>query len=148
MKRIKLIWLTAYSISIMVFAWSVWSWLNAVYYHPVTPEQASLNEFDFRIKGSSYPLSRYQGLLEGGLFFEKPPAPPEVKVQFQSGLVVYGVVKGKSGRAIVELEGDQAQETWIVKPGSVVGGETIVAIGADYVEVKNESGTGKVFIRK
>jgi hypothetical protein len=48
----------------------------------------------------------------------------------------------------VELEGDQAQETWIVKPGSVVGGETIVAIGADYVEVKNESGTGKVFIRK
>ena len=148
MKRAKLIWITAYSISVLVFAWSVWAWLNAVYYQPTTPEPASLNKFDFRIKTPSYPLSRYQGLLEGGLFFEKPPAPPEVKMAFQSKLVVYGLVKGKNSRAIVGLKGDQTQETWIVKPGSVVDGETIVAIGANYIEVRNESGTGKVFLRE
>lgn len=148
MKRTKLIWLLVYSISIIVFGWSVCVWLNTVYYHPATPEQASLNKFDFRIKATGYPLSRYQDLLEGGLFFEKPPAAPAAKIEFKSRLVVYGLVKGKDSRAIVGLEGDQGQETWIVRPGSVVGDETITAIGANYIEARNGSGTGKVFIKK
>jgi hypothetical protein len=89
-------------------------------------------------------------LLEGGLFFEKPPVEsvPVIKSEFRSRLVVIGLVKGKGGRAIVGLEGDPGQETWIVRPGSKVEDETIVGIGENYIEASNESGTGKVFLRK
>ncbi|MGE5607557.1 MAG: hypothetical protein ACM3YE_17930, partial [Bacteroidota bacterium] len=119
-------------------------------YQPSAPEPAQLNKFNFRKKTPALKLSRYQELLAGGLFFERPPAPPTPQAperEFYSELVVYGIVKGKESRAIVGLNEEPVQ-TWIVRPGSVVDGETIVTIGANYIEVRNESGTGKVFLRE
>ena len=150
MKRSQLVWSVIFAIDAIILGWAIFDLIGAVNYHPSAPQAAHLNQFNYRKRIPALKLSRYQELLAGGLFFERPPAPPPPQVperQFYSGLVVYGIVKGKEGRAIVGL-GEDPAKTWIVKPGSVVAGETIVAIGANYIEVKNESGTGKVFIKK
>ena len=150
MKRMQLIWLVVYSISVLVFGWAVYTRLEASYYQPTTPKPAPLNKFDFEIKTQDWELSRYQGLLEGGLFFEKIPTAVQEVVEniFHTRLRVYGIVKGGESRAVVGLEGDPSEETWIVKPGSTVEGETIITIGANYIEVRNESGAGKVFLKE
>lgn len=151
MKQSRLIWIITYSITTIIFGWAVFTWIGAVNYDPVTPERAPLNKFDFQVKATGSQLSRYQGLVEGGLFFEKPLAAPMAQIlrsEFQSRLVVYGLVKGKDSRAIVGLEGDPNQETWIVRPSSKVEEETIVGIGEDFIEVRNGSGVGKVFFKK
>jgi hypothetical protein len=150
MKHTRLIWIVIYTITAFIFGWALYTRIEAANYQPVTPDPASLNEFDFQTRHKEPQLSRYQALLEGGLFFEKPPVEsvPVIKSEFRSRLVVIGLVKGKGGRAIVGLEGDPGQETWIVRPGSKVEDETIVGIGENYIEASNESGTGKVFLRK
>lgn len=150
MKRSQLIWSVIFAIDAIILGWAVFDLIGAVNYHPSAPQAAQLNQFNYRKQTPALKLSRYQELLAGGLFFERPQAPPTPQIserEFYSELVVYGIVKGKEGRAIVGL-GEDPAKTWIVKPGSVVAGETIVAIGANYIEVRNESGTGKVFLRE
>ncbi len=150
MKRSQLIWSVIFAINAIILGWAVFNLLGAVNYHPTAPEPAQLNKFDYRAKTAVPKLSRYQELLAGGLFFERPSAPPTPQaplMKFHSELVVYGIVKGEESRAIVGL-GEDSTKTWIVKPGLVVDGETIMAIGANYIEVRNESGTGKVFLRE
>ncbi len=149
MKQARLIWIAIYSITAIVFGWAAYTWIEAINYQPETPEPNPLNKYNFQAKPAGLELSRYQELLAGGLFFARPPASPALpvpQVQFHSELIVYGIVKGDISRAVVGRNGDQ--ETWIVKSGSVVGEETIAAIGANYVEVQNGSGTGKVFLRE
>ena len=150
MKRSHLIWSGVFVICAIVFGWGVYNLIGSFRYRPSAPETAPLNKFNFRRKTPALKLSRYQELLAGGLFFERPQAPPTPQAperEFYSELAVYGIVKGKESRAIVGL-GEDPTKTWIVKPGSVVNGETIVTIGANYIEVRNESGTGKVFLRE
>ena len=150
MKRSQLIWSVIFSINAIILGWAGFNLIGAVNYHPSPPKPAKLNKFDYRQKGPGLKLSRYQELLAGGLFFERPPAPPTPQapqVVFESRLVVYGIVKGQDGRAIVGV-GEDPTKTWIVKPGSSVDGEKIVAIGAKYIEVRNESGIGKVWLRE
>ncbi|NLW46396.1 MAG: hypothetical protein GXY86_03520 [Firmicutes bacterium] len=150
MKHTHQIWMIIYTIITFIFGWALYTRIEAANYQPVTPVPASLNEFNFQPRLKEPQLSRYQALLEGGLFFEKSPmvAVPGIKNEFQSRLLVIGLVKGKGSRAIVGLEGDPSQESWIVKPGSEVENETIVGIGDNYIEVSNQSGTGKVFFRE
>ncbi len=150
MKQTRLLWIVIYSITALIFGWALFNRIRAANYQPATPASAPLNKFDFQAPAKEYQLSRYEALLAGGLFFEKisMATVPVIQSEFHSRLVVYGLVKGKGGRAIVGLEGDSSQETWIVRPGSVVENETIVGIGNDYIEVRNGSGTGKVFLRK
>lgn len=150
MKRSHLIWSGIFAISAIIFGWGVYNLIGALRYQPSVPEPAQLNEFNFQKITPALKLSRYQELLAGGLFFERPQAPPTPQGperEFYSDLAVYGIVKGKESRAIVGL-GEDPTKTWIVKPGSVVNGETIVTIGVNYIEVRNESGTGKVFLRE
>lgn len=150
MKQTRLLWIIIYVIIGLIFGWALLIRIKAANYQPVTPSAAPLNEFDFQPRINQPQLSRYQALLEGGLFFEKPPeiSIPVIKNEFRSRLVVIGLVKGKGGRAIVGLEGDSSQETWIVRPGSKVENETILSVGDNYIEVSNESGMGKVFLLK
>lgn len=151
MKQSRLIWIITYTIAAVILGWAVFSWIEAANYHPAAPERALSHKYNYQTKATGLALSRYQDLLEGGLFFEKPPAPPvpeTPKSVFHSELIVFGIVKGKDSRAIVGSQDESIQETWIVRPGSVVGAETVVAIGANYIEVRNWSGTGKVFLRE
>jgi hypothetical protein len=150
MKQTRLIWILIHTIAALIFGWGLYTRIGAVNYQPVTPDPAALNEFKFQTGLKEPQLSKYQALLEGGLFFEKPAVTlfPQIKNEFQSRLIVIGLVKGKGGRAIVGIEGYPSQETWIVRAGSKVEDETVLAIGDNYIEVSNQSGTGKVFLRK
>lgn len=150
MKKAQMIWIGVYGITALIFSWAIYARIVAANYQPVIPTPAPLNKFDFQTSPKEYQLSRYQALLEGGLFFGKSQtvALPLIKSEFHSRLVVIGLVKGKDGRAIVGLEGDLNQETWIVRPGSMVEDETIMAIGSNYIDIRNGSGTGKVFLRE
>jgi len=150
MKRSHLIWGVTFTIGAIIFGWGVYNLIGALRYQPSAPEPAQMNKFNFRKKTPALKLSRYQQLLAGGLFFERPQAPPTPQallMEFHSELVVYGIVKGKESRAIVGL-GDDPTKTWIVRPGSAVNGESIVTIGANYLEVRNKTGTGKVWLRE
>lgn len=141
-------WLFIYVVSFGILIWGISAWTEAYRYTPKIPEKVPLNLVSFKITAREFPLTRYQELIDGGLFFEKIVVPvAEVKHEFKSRLVIYGLVKGKDCRAIVGVEGNPA-ETWIVKPGIAVQGEKIITVGADYLVVKNESGEGKVFFRK
>ncbi len=151
MKQPRAIWIVTYSITALFLGWAVFSWFEAINYHPSTPKKAKLHQYDYQTKVTGAPLSRFQELLEGEPFFEKPQAPiiPQApRSEFHTELIVFGIVKGAESRAIVGLQDESIQDTWIVRPGSVVARETIVAIGANYIEVQNESGIGKVFLRE
>ena len=65
--------------------------------------------------------------------------------QFKSNLVLWGVIKGIETRAVVSVTANP-QQTWVVKVGEAVEGETIIAIGDNYITVRNQSGEGGVML--
>lgn len=142
------IWLVTYTIAFAILMWGFIVWEGASRYTPVRPDPAPLNAFNYSQPVKRFPIGRYQALMDGRLFFEKVPVPvDEAKVVFSSRLVVVGLIKGEGGRAIVGLQ-EKPDETWVVKPGMTIQGEKIIRVGADYILVKNESGEGKVYLRK
>lgn len=126
--------------AIIILGWGGFQWWQALAYQPVTPVQAPLNHFTFSIEEPNPDPARYQRLFSGELFFGTVVQPLR---EFYSSLKLLGLINGANPRAVVAVAGSDGQ-TWIVKPGTVAGGEQIIAIGADYILVKNESGEGMV----
>jgi len=76
MKQFRPIWIIIYTITALILGWSIFFLIGAVNYQPAAPKKGVLHQYDFETEATGLVLSRYQELLEGGLFFEKPPAPP------------------------------------------------------------------------
>lgn len=134
-------WVIGLIAATVVFGWGGFQWWQAVAYLPVTPVQAPLNYFSSASPEPPVDLARYQRLFTGELFFGTVAQP---LLDFYSSLKVLGLIKGVNPRAVVSI-GD-SEQTWIVKPGSVVEGEQIITIGEDYILVKNENGEGMVLL--
>jgi hypothetical protein len=142
------------TVAIAFFSWGLLELNKAALYQPKLPARTPLNHYLFDRKEIVFPQARYQALLSGELFFGKlpppPPLPPQPKVEFKSQLIVIGVTKGnnaKDGYAVVGLKSSGDQETWIVNVGSVVGGERVLSIQDGFIQVRNQTGVGKVMLR-
>jgi hypothetical protein len=157
MERLNKFYFGILIISIMFAVWGLARWLQAQAFAPETPVPDAAGRYTFRHPQRQLPLSRYAPLQKGELFFgpqlELPSSgePVKVKVEFSSKLLLYGVTKGitsDADRAIVGLTGDVDKQTWLVKVGSVVDGETVVKLEEKGIWVKNGSGKGKVELKK
>jgi hypothetical protein len=146
-----------YIFLVVAFGFLVWGLLElnkAALYQPKYPERIPPNRYSLERKEAVFPLTRYQTLLSGELFFGKlpppPPPPAQPHVEFKTQLIVIGVTKGSNaqdGYAVVGLRSSGDRETWIVNAGSVIGGERVLSIGDGYLQVRNQTGTGKVRLR-
>jgi hypothetical protein len=150
-ERLKLIFYLFLTIAIAFLSWGLLELNKAALYQPQLPERAALKQYSFDRKELVFPLTRYENLLSGALFFgELPAPPPPPEVEFKSQLIVIGVTKGantQDGYAVVGLQKTGDRETWIVNAGSVLAGERILSIHDGYIQVRNQTGTGKVKLR-
>lgn len=125
-------------------------WLQAHYYQPRLPQQDFPRRFAYRESGTRFSGARYQALQNGALFFGKPAATAAPSagspVIFQSRLVLWGITGGQESRAVVGSDPQSNQQTEILKVGDEYAGETVVAIGPDYIVVRNQSGKGRVYL--
>ena len=140
MNQFKKYWIYAVLLAIIVFGWGLGSWLMARLYQPEEPVQAPLQSYKFSPKENSFPLSRYESLMDGHLFFGG--AIVSSQVEFSSKLVLWGVVKDET--AVVGLDPTSNQDTKVVRVGGYYAGEQIIAIGSNYVVVRNATGEGRV----
>jgi hypothetical protein len=129
-------------------------WLRAKAYTPPIPLQVVANRYSFEKPKPAFPLSRYTGLQTGELFFGPTPEPESaagpVRPVFSSQLLLYGVSQGaKAGdsRALVGMTGEPANQTFLVKIGSVVNAETVLKIEKQSIWVRNATGEGRVGLR-
>lgn len=137
-------WIAGYIVASVIFGAGLFQWIQADAYIPAMPEPGTASHYAFLNPVTVRPLARYKRLADGELFFEKLPEPVIVKVNsFHSNLKIFGIIHGQNPRAVVGLDGNDSQ-TWVAKPGMVIGGEKIVKIGRDFIMVQNESGEGKV----
>jgi hypothetical protein len=148
MRKKEYLWWVGYVCAALIFGYGVLMWGRAACYTPADPEAVPGKRYRFASVVFNQPLTRYSRLLHGDLFFEATsPATAargaSPRRDFQSDIKVYGMIRGGDPRAVVGIDGEA--QTWIVRPGSVVHGERIVAIAAKYVVVENDSGAGKVF---
>jgi hypothetical protein len=150
-ERINQLFYLFLTIAIGFLAWGLLELNKAGFYRPKLPISTAVNHYSFDRQELVFPLSRYQSLLSGDLFFgELPPPPPPPQVEFKTQLIVIGVTQGantQDGYAVVGLKKTGDRETWIVNPGQIVGGEQIVSIHNGYIMVKNQTGVGKVPLR-
>jgi hypothetical protein len=139
------------AIAIGFFFWGMLELNKAALYKPELPINTAANHYSFDRRETVFPLSRYQHLLSGDLFFGKlPPPPPPPQVEFRTQLIVIGVTKGantQDGYAVVGVKSSGDKETWIVNAGQMIGGERILSIHDGYIMVKNRTGVGKVRLR-
>ena len=136
-------WIAAFAVAGLILGWGCFSWLTAYLYQPVSPPLAPLQQYSYIKPEIAFPLVRYQPLLNGSMFFG--PVPVET-VQFNSRLVLLGLIKGTSNRALVGLAPEAGQQTQIVKLGDTFEGERIVTIGFDHITVRNATGEGQIFL--
>jgi hypothetical protein len=129
--------------SLLVFAGGLSAWLMARNYQPEVPVQAPLRHYNAPKKDPAPPLSRYQSLFGGSLFFGE-----NLKQGggFQSRLVLWGLIH--NAWAVVGDDPNSHQNTRIVKAGDSVAGEKIIAVGAGYIIVRNQTGEGKIAMRE
>lgn len=133
----------SYSVSIVFFIVGFTIWLFAYLYKPVDPIEIPSSPVKISPVPSTYPLSRYQSLMSGRLFFGGVDPSTEIPVvQFRSRLLLWGVIK--NGHAVVGLDPNDHTNNRVVTVGDTVEGETITAIGDGYIMVKNQTGQGKV----
>lgn len=127
-------------VALLVLIWGLTTWISACHYIPNPPKAAPKNKFTSLKPGLTYPLNKYQSLLTGKLFFGT--ASTTMKAAFRSRLVLWGLAH--RSEAIVGTDPLSNQITWMVKVGDTVEGEKIVAIGNDYIVVRNQTGEGRV----
>jgi hypothetical protein len=145
----KKYWLIIYGSSLAIFLTGLIIWLTARLYQPVTPSEAPVRHIDVGKIPPVYPLDRYRSLMGGRLFFGgndpsfNSNGGPKVP-QFGSRMVLWGVIKG--GRAVIGFDPNSNLETKLVKVGDVIEGEKIVAIGDKYIEIKNQTGQGRIWL--
>jgi hypothetical protein len=144
-----MIWIKKYMVlafagSLAVFLGGLSTWLIAHAYQPDLPIQEPLRHFSTSKPVIGYPVTRYQSLFGGSLFFGEDVKQP-LSV-FQSKLVLWGLIH--NGYAVVGDDPGSNQNTWIVKAGDTVAGEKIVSVGVRYIIVQNQSGEGKVEMRE
>lgn len=140
MIQFKKYWIYFVIIVIVIFGWGFSSWLLARLYQPEEPVHVPLQSYKYPPREDSFPLSRYEPLMNGRLFFGGNIVSSETG--FSSKLVLWGVIKNEI--AVVGLDPSSNQDTVIVKVGEYVAGEQIVGIGGNYIVVKNATGQGRV----
>lgn len=134
-------------VSLMVFGYGFFLWVQALCYQPRTPESLPYrHDYKTKITMDIQP-GQYQALRDGRLFFGESAPVSENRPVFQTKLVLWGITGGKNSRAVVGLDPKSNAQTMIVKPGDRIGGETVAAIGKDFIVVKNVSGEGRVDLR-
>jgi hypothetical protein len=126
--------------SFLVFIWGLSTWIIARHYQPEVPVQTPAHHYTLAKKETAFPITRYQSLFDGSLFFGEGNS--NKTGGFQSHLILWGLING--GWAVVGVDPDSNQKTWIVKAGDTVEGEQIVAVGVRYISVRNQTGEGKV----
>lgn len=134
----KYIWFALLG-SFLVFIWGFLAWIIARHYQPEIPVQAPAQHYTIPKEESRFAITRYQSLLDGSLFFGEGSKKNGV---FQSRLVLWGLING--GYAVVGVDPQSNQNTWIVKAGDTVEGEQVLAVGARFIVVRNQTGEGKV----
>jgi hypothetical protein len=153
MGRLNKIYYCSLALAVLFALWGFSRWLQAQVYMPPAPVMVAANRYSFEKPVVTFPLSRYVRLQTGELFFGSKTVPQSLAAPqpvFSSKLLLYGVIKGanaKHDRAIVGLIADPGKQTWVVQPGSVVNGETVVKIEKKGIWVKNETGMGRVGLR-
>jgi hypothetical protein len=126
--------------SFLVFIWGFFAWIIARHYQPESPVQTPAQHYTLPKKETTFPISKYQSLFDGSLFFGEGSS--KKTGGFQSHLILWGLING--GWAVVGIDPRFNQNTWIVKAGDTVEGEQIVAVGVRYISVRNQTGEGKV----
>jgi hypothetical protein len=128
--------------SFLIFIWGFSTWIIARHYQPEIPIQTPAQHYTLAKKAITFPISRYQSLFDGSLFLGEE----NIKKTggFQSHLILWGLING--GWAVVGIDPGSNQNTWIVKAGDTVEGERIVAVGVRYINVRNQTGEGKVIL--
>jgi hypothetical protein len=139
--QLKKYWFLILIFVLLVFGWGFSTWLTARLYVPDNPVVNSPGPAPKPDgKETKFPISRYEALLGGRLFFgEVKP----VTVAFKSNLLLWGVIKGTENRVVV---GANPNQTWVVRAGETVEGEQIIAIGDNYIQVRNQTGEGTVML--
>jgi hypothetical protein len=136
------------------FVWGLAAWVNMRFYRPIPPGELPVSRFSFRKDYAMPPYSRYQSLAGGRMFFEVAAPLSDLETQrvqsgiFHSNLIVWGIIKGTPSTAVVGLDQKSNSHTRIVKSGGIVEGEQLVAIGENYILVKNDTGKGRVYLPK
>lgn len=144
MSAVKKLQIGIISLSIVMFGCGLFLWLQAHFYQPQTTEAVPYRQGAIREnteKGQSGP---YQALRNGTLFFDSAAPVRGEKPPFQSKLVLWGITGGKNGCAVVGFNPKSNAQTVIVKVGEQIAGETVTAIGKDFIVVRNETGEGEV----
>ena len=134
----KYIWL-ALGGSFLILIWGLSAWMIARHYQPEIPIQAPAQHYSLPKEGTGFPIARYQSLFDGSLFFGQGRKSISV---FQSRLILWGLING--GWAVVGIDPQSNQNTWIVKAGDTVEGEQVITVGVRYIIVRNQTGEGKV----
>ncbi len=145
----KKYWLIIYGSSLAVFLTGLVIWLASHLYQPVTPSEAPIRHMEAGKIPPVYPLDRYRSLLSGRLFFGGNDSTDNSndgsKVpQFSSRMVLWGVIKGS--HAVIGFDPSSNLQTKLVKTGDMIEDEKIVAIGDKYIEVKNQTGQGRIWL--
>ncbi len=141
--------LIGFGVGLLVFGWGLTSWFQARNYQPLAPQQSPVRQFSYQKSEPSPNFAQYQALASGKMFFGSSSAnasnlPPSI---FQSKLVVWGIINGKPSTAVIGVDPDSNADTWIIKPGDTMLDERVVAIGANFVLVRNRTGEGRVYIK-
>lgn len=142
--RIGKYWLVIFAASGAVFVWGLASWITAQYYRPAAPAQAPVAKYSYRLPETNRSVGT-DSLPGDRLFFggaSANPAPVTAATTFHSSLILWGAIKGET--AVVGLDPNSNGDTQLVRVGEVFGGEKIIAIGSDYIVVRNQTGTGRV----
>jgi len=103
--------------------------------------------------GKPWPSSRYAPLCSGKLFFpsagEKPAATAGEPATYLSGLALRGIVlaEGRPPMAVLTRAGaPPTGESWMVRVGETVLGETVVAIDRESVTLQKEGKKTVLFL--
>lgn len=137
------LWLLAAVIALLFFILGLGTWVSAGHYIPETPAPAPVKKFYPPKLQAPAPLAKYQPLLSGKLFFGTEKT--TTGVLFSSKLVLWGLIHGNT--ALVGLDPQSNQNTWIVKAGDTVEGEKILRVGENSITVSNQTGEGEVFLK-
>lgn len=139
-------WLGIFAVSGAMFVWGLTSWISARFYRPNIPVQMQVGKYSYRLP-ETLRQGRAVSLPGDRLFFGGTATQDLMPVKaggtaFHSSLILWGAIKGET--AVVGLDPNSNTATQLVRVGEVFAGEKIIAIGANYIVVRNQTGTGRV----
>lgn len=142
---ISKLWLIGIIVAVIVFIWGLLAWIMASQYVPKAPASAPLIKYSNPKQRSGFPITKYQSLMSGKLFFGSDGGQFTRNITFTSKLILQGLIHG--AYALVTIDPLSNENTKIVKAGDTIEGEQIIAVGEDSITVRNQTGEGKIHLR-